>query len=315
MYSAKNLSSETIHNLALKLGVSPTDLSEVLSFFSKAYKVKSFCKNGKRRTIYDPCPKLKKIQKRIGKVVLAKLHVLDSMHGYCKKRSTITNAKRHIGKLFIAKYDIKNFFPSIHFSRVFELFKQVGFTEDEAEIFTRLNTVHYCLPHGFVNSPKIAVILLTNVAKRLGGAFEKVGLEYTFYSDDITISGNFKIKGFENLVKRIFNQEGFKINTSKIEYLRKDESKIVTGWVVNEKVNILRKEKDDLSAIVHKCLIHSPETQIDEFWDVYGESRRGIKNLKKFKERLYGKIVYLKKVRPNLFNKLNQKFNQIAWLS
>lgn len=235
------------------------------------------------------------------------------MHGYRKGCSALSNAVCHRGKRHIAKYDIKDFFPNIHYIRVNKIFLKLGFSSGEARLLTKLTTVDKCVPHGFITSPKLALITLINADKRLKGLFQKAGLIYTFYSDDITVSGNCDIKKFEKLIIRIFNQEGFKINEKKIVYRSYLERQEVTGLIVNQVLNLPVEKRQELEAILYNCLKLGAQTQLDKYWQVFGVSKKGGKTLGKFRERVWGRINYLRTVNPKLANKFMGTFNRIDW--
>ena len=305
----------SIQSVAEKLRLSENTLSQVLDKFHTHYRKKSETKSGKIRTYHRPSPALRNIQKRINKNVLKTLPLPFSMHGYVTKRSTLTNAKSHLGKKYIVNVDIKNLFPSIHYKRVKKMFRQIGFNEGEAAILTRLTTVDHCVPHGFPTSPRLANLALINAEKRLRGLLDQRKIGHTFYSDDVTLSGNKTLKKYLKPVRTIFKQEGFKIhqkeNSLQKPYFKRQK---ITGLLVNNrKINLPREDIKTLEAIVHNCMVKGPLSQITEFETRFGPPRRGASTVQKLKERVLGKLNYVRRVNPARYKKLKKDFEKIEW--
>src|SRR5579872_1153091 len=97
-------------------------------------------RDGSPRTICAPKPQLRWVQRRILTEILEKVPAHDAAHGFVVGRSTVTNAAPHLGADLILKFDLKDFFPTIHYYRVVGLFGSLGYgvancrfsTDDEA---------------------------------------------------------------------------------------------------------------------------------------------------------------------------------------
>ncbi|MBU4467551.1 MAG: reverse transcriptase family protein [Candidatus Omnitrophica bacterium] len=305
-----------LYSLTYKIGYNEEKLRYILSHFREQYyKRKELDKKGKKRIISSPSKNLLKLQRLILAYISKKTLFPETFHGYKKKRSNLTNARCHLNKRVITKLDIKDFFPSVHFKKVLALFGSLGFNEQESKILSRLTTADYCLPHGFSTSPTLAALMLINLDKRLKTLFMKIGLDYTytFFSDDITISGNKGIKTLKKLICKIFRQEGFIVNESKIKEQNFWEKQEVTGISVNEKLNVPYDYRHNLRAIVHNCITLGPRTQIDRFNSEFCLDRKLDLSLSKFRERIFGKINYIKPINRELYNQLLAYFNKINW--
>ncbi len=116
-------------------------------------------------------------------------------------------------------------------------------------------TTNYCVPHGFPISSTLAVLVLVNLDRRFQNVFKEHGLEYIFYSDDITISSNREIIGFESLVYKILRQEGFKVKKDKKKYLGNYKRQKVTGNVVNERVSLPIERRELIKSIINNCVV------------------------------------------------------------
>jgi len=70
-------------------------------------------KNGGKRNIIAPDPRLKYIQKSIYWRVFRRYRPDPSAHGFIAKKGIVTNAEPHVGAASMGKIDIKDFFDSI----------------------------------------------------------------------------------------------------------------------------------------------------------------------------------------------------------
>lgn len=84
-----------------------------------------------------------------------------------------------------------------------------------------------------VPSPIISNIIAKRLDRRIAALCEKLGLVYSRYADDITISGNHIPKALINYIKKIMEDEGFSINKEKTVFKTKGQKKIVTGLNVS----------------------------------------------------------------------------------
>ena len=91
----------------------------------------------------------------------------------------------------------------------------------------------------------------------MGGLARRFGGVYTRYADDLTVSGDEAVaadlRRFLRYTKRIVTAEGFRLNPGKLRILRQDSRQIVTGVVVNRRVNASRGQYDHMKAIVHNA--------------------------------------------------------------
>lgn len=109
------------------------------------------------------------------------------------------------------------------------------------------------VPQGACTSPVISNIVLYMLDIRLLKLAEKNNINYTRYADDITFSGtrNQINQRFYKLVRKIVEDEGFKINDKKVHFSSKSQRQEVTGLIINNgiiriKRNYIRKIKQEL---------------------------------------------------------------------
>jgi hypothetical protein len=265
---------KTKSDLAGYLDISVRELNRIL--YSKSrdsyYRTILFYKRaGGIREINAVEGDLKNIQEKL----LTKLSedYLASIycHGFTKERSIFTNASYHVKKKFLIKFDIKDFFPSIGFPRVQGMFMHYPFSFSK-EVSVTL--AHICsmgpgvgmLPQGGVTSPYVANMICRKLDSRLWGLAKNNNCNFTRYADDITFStddvNKLKIRDFEDRVCSIISEEGFEVNESKTKQMWPYHRQVVTGIIVNKKINVNRSYIRNLRAILYNCEKKGIESQI-----------------------------------------------------
>ena len=251
----------TDEEIALAMGISV----EKLRFLASNYPIKHYFyfpilkKTGKSRTISAPMPDLKTAQRWILRNILEKLEVHDAAHGFRQNRSIVTNAQPHVGADIVVKLDLQNFFQSISYKRVKELFYQLGYSENAAKILGLICTVadleeidinykytgRRCLPQGSPASPAISNLVCDSLDSNLTQIAEQMGFRFTRYADDLTFSSSknawYKVYILINKSRSIITNEGFTVDPNKIQILSKSVRQEITGIVVNKQLNISRR--------------------------------------------------------------------------
>ena len=231
-------------------------------------------RTGGVRKISAPRAPLKKVQRAILDQILAKLPTHPAAHGFVEERSTVSNASPHVGAAVVIRIDIENFFPTVHYRRVFGFFAQ-HYGEEVAGILAHLTTHRPKLPDGTVvwpgalpqgapTSPAIANLVCRRLDARLTALAKKVSANYTRYADDMTFSFHeppARLGRFFWWVNAILQQEGFAENVKKRKVMRQGGQMTVTGLVVNEKVGIPREDRRRFKAILANCRHHGIESQ------------------------------------------------------
>jgi hypothetical protein len=184
------------------------------------------------------------------------------------KRSTVSNARPHLGAAVLVKTDLRDFFPSVHYRRVIGFFLQLGYSAEVATLLARLTTHRQKLPDGRIawpgalpqgapTSPALANLVCRRLDQRLAGLARKVGAVYTRYADDLTFS--FRSEPEVNLgrffwwVDQICQQEGFAEHPGKRRIMRPAGQQRVTGLVVNRAVSVPRAARRRFRAILSNC--------------------------------------------------------------
>jgi retron-type reverse transcriptase len=216
-------------------------------------------KSGGRRAISSPKAKLRQAQSWLLENVLTKVEVHEAAMAFRPVLNIAHNAIRHAGAQVIVRLDLKDFFPSITFKRVKQMFQHLGFNEGVATLFALLSTeapraeltldgqkyfvavTARFLPQGACTSPAITNILCRVLDKRLSGASQKLGFVYTRYADDLIFSARrdqssgdkVNSVAMRDLATQIIADERFVVNDDKTAILRPRGRQTVTGLVVN----------------------------------------------------------------------------------
>ena len=266
-------------------------------YYKRGEKIKP---DGRIREFFKPHGDLKKVQRTIHRKILRKLPIHSSIHSYRKKKDQLSNAKPHVGNLYMINLDIKDFFPSVTPSKVYTALLKLGFSEPVSQMLVSLTTYQNQLPQGPPTSPGIANLVLFPLARRFEVLCMKHGAILTIFGDDITVSGSARILKIKNLFMRIITEEGYKIHPGKVKVSKRGDKKKVTGVVVNKKTNVDKAYFRNLKAQIHNCLVKSPAIQIEG-------------DLQRARNSLLGKISHVKRLNPTKGQNLMQEFNKINW--
>ncbi len=259
--------------------------------------------NGKRRLLVEAVGPLKAVQRRILDNVLLRPPPAKSSFGAIKGRSIKENARRHCNSKYIAKLDIQDFYPSIRSTKVYTFFVELECSPDIANLLTPLTTRNYSLPLGASTSPMLADQILSKVDVRINGMAEKVGLRYTRYVDDITLSGNFPLNRLVPLVMKVLSESGFKTKKKKLVLYGPDDDgkeRIITGvrvagGKVSAPLDYVVRLQNEL-----KEAIHQSRKKI-----IAGEFHPS--------EHYRGQITYVRWLDPRLGNQLMRLYRKVKW--
>ena len=231
-------------------------------------------RSGGVRELSAPHATLAKAQRWILTEILNKLPVESSAHGFVAARSILSNALPHVNRAVVLNMDLENFFPSIGLARIRQVFKGLGYSPAVATVLALLCTesprraVTYAgqpylvatgprgLPQGACTSPALSNQVAKRLDRRLQGLATKLGLAYTRYADDLTLSSelsNLSVGYLMARVRHIAEDEGFVVNQAKTRVLRRNAAQSVTGLVVNDKPSVARKQLRQIRAILHQA--------------------------------------------------------------
>lgn len=284
------------------------------------------------RLIESPKPRLREIQRRILREIIQAVPTHAAAHGFVRGRSCLTHARPHVGKLMVLRMDLRNFFASVSGARVHAVFRTLGYPEAAARLLTGLCTnspparvlrdipsdgLRYRLPmrerqqlerqhlpQGAPTSPALANLCALHLDLRLEALARAMKCNYTRYADDVTISGGEELRRcvekVSTLIAAIALEEGFEVNHHKTRAMHQSHRQVLTGIVVNQRLNLRRQGYDELKAILHNCDRRGPSSQ-----------NRGGRH--DFRAHLAGRIEYLRSLNLQKGEKPQAVFDRIDW--
>ena len=254
-------------------------------------------KNGDPRPTIDAKEPLKiiheKIKVRLLKRVVYPRYLLGGISDQDFTRDYVQHALVHSGKKYLIEEDVKDFFPSTSVDVVRSIWQYFfRFHPEVAELLTRLTTLNGSLPQGWKTSGYLANLAFWEKEPQLVELFNKHGISYSRFMDDISVSTKFKLNTVKKtfivgeIYKMLFSM-GYTPKRSKHEIFSASECMKVTGLIVNSKKPTLPKdEKNNIRAAVHACEMHAKNDRVS---DVY----------KKKWNSASGKVGKLKRFNPN----------------
>jgi RNA-directed DNA polymerase len=284
--------------------------------------------SGRVRALERPKPRLKALQRRVLHEILDLIPAHPAAHGFTRGRSARTHAAVHVGRPVVIGLDLEDFFASVPARRVFGIFRAAGYPEAVAHALTglctnampvdvwarlprprdpaliaphhrlgrRLATPH--LPQGAPTSPALANLAAFGLDRRLAGLATAFATTYSRYADDLTFSGG-HARDLRRIAVGICADEGFRVNPQKSRLVTRAGRQRVCGIVVNERLNVDRREYDRLKAVLHDLRLHGPAAA----------NRAAVPD---FRAHLLGRIAWVASLNPGRGEKLRAAFDASA---
>jgi retron-type reverse transcriptase len=267
-------------HLSDELSITPSVLADMVNRTDSFYREFTIPKRrGGKRVISVPSPILLEAQRWIYLNVLVRRSLHDSAYGFVSKRSSVDNARKHLGARCLLKVDLKDFFPSISNKRVISIFRNFGYAPNVSYYLTKLCCQNEALPQGAATSPYLSNIIATTLDLRLSALSDKLNLTYTRYADDISISGDEIRPSLLGTIRSIIESEGFALNNDKTVIVRRSGKKLVTGIsVAGENLRLSKSYKREIRKIVYfieKYGLESHMEKTGEFYPVYLDRVKG----------------------------------------
>lgn len=296
----------------------------------KKFSIKK--KSGGKRLITAPRNQsFMLILRYVNEILKAVYTPSDYAMGFVEGRSVVTNADIHKGQNYVFNIDIKDFFPSIVQSRVWKRLQlqPICLKKSVASILAGLcsmkfvaedGSVHYVLPQGSPTSPILTNMICDKLDRRLAGLAKRFRLKYSRYADDITFSSQenvYQLDGdFRKELKRIIEEQGFKMNEAKTRLQKRGSRQEVTGIIVNEKLNVTQKYVRDIRNILYIWSRYGYDTAYNKFLPKYkSEKTYQRKGNPDMVNVIAGKLLYLKMVKgeeDSVYVRLKDKFDLLT---
>lgn len=280
--------AESLNDLALILGYAPKTLAFLVYKLDDERKYRKFVipkRTGGEREICAPFPPMALLQRRLAELLSDCYEELDSQPGYPKfvaegfrkNRSIITNAQKHKNSRYVLNLDIENFFPSFNFGRVRGFFirnRSFLLNERVATVIAQIACFENSLPQGSPCSPVISNLICHSLDVHLLGLAKRCKCQYSRYADDITFSSSQRkfpkalayqsdgeaIWALGVSLRNEITRAGFSVNERKTRVQYRPSRQVVTGLVVNKKVNVprdyMRRVRSMCHSYFHKGYYH-----------------------------------------------------------
>ncbi len=230
-------------------------------------------KTGGERQISAPMPRMKAAQAWVLENILSKVAVHEAAHGFRIGHSIVTNAAPHVEADVVINMDLKDFFPTITYRRIWGVFRALGYSPAVSTTLSLLcseapvtevemdgQTFYIArgeraLPQGAPTSPALTNILCRRLDRRLVALARQLDFKYTRYADDLTFSASgdeLPVGKVLGGACRIAKAEGFEVRRDKTRVMSWGRRQEVTGIVVNKKLSIERRQLRKFRATLHQ---------------------------------------------------------------
>lgn len=266
-------------HLSLLIGVEISKLYTISNDSKKYYRHFKISKSsGGFRTISEPYPTLKIVQKWIQDNIL--VHSINNIYSKAFKKgvSIKDNAKFHKDQKVLINFDIENYFGSISEFDIENYFSSLGYYKDISKMLSKLCSYKGVLPQGSITSPSLSNVLTIRLDQHMIDYARMHKLRYTRYADDLSFSGESLPKNIYNFVLKVLNESGFKLNHKKSKIRRDYQRQVVTGIVVNKKMQKDKIYRDKIRQEVYYIKKHGLKSHL-EYYECDGDSKSYLKSL------------------------------------
>ena len=279
---------------------------------SRRYRAFDILKrDGKLRRILAPVSRIRILQRKLADVLNVIYTPTTVAHGFVLKRNIATNAAVHRNRNWVLRLDLQDFFPSINFGRVRGLFlsKPYGLPEEVATVLAQLCCHDGALPQGAPTSP----IISNMICSRLDNELRRLAADHrcvvTRYADDMTLSSQLRdlpsglatrhltSEGYVTTIgpalEHVVTSNGFAIHPAKSRLLHRTQNQNVTGVVVNSKLNVARRMRDQVRSTLRAWEKHSLPAATDEWHRKFDVKKRAGAKKPSFRRVLQGKLAHI----------------------
>ena len=274
------------------LGFSAKTLYGLSNSLEKHYHTVYLPKSdGSKRKLSVPDLILKLVQKSIADNILIQYPISKYAKAYKPGSSIQKNARPHVGTKKILKLDIEGFFDHILYSRVKDtVFYEEKYSESIRILLTMLCYYNDSLPQGAPTSPAITNIIMYDFDETVGAFCNEKNIAYTRYCDDMTFSGCFDEREIISFVKGELRKLGLFLKNRKTAVISASKRQVVTGIVVNEKMNVTK----DYKKTIRQEIYYIKKFGLDEHL-----KRLGISDKQQYVLSLKGRIAFVLQTIPN----------------
>jgi retron-type reverse transcriptase len=268
----------------------------------KVYKIPKKT-SGKFRTIAQPSPEIKALQRWVDKNIISLLPVHSSAAAYRKGRGIRSNAELHSSGSYLLKMDFKEFFNSLK-PHDFLMLLEKNFPgrfsgEDCARIsnilFWKPKDSDLCMSIGAPSSPSVSNAIMYEFDSTISEYCKILNVVYSRYADDLSFSAIEKgvLYSVQERVKLIVNSlssPSLKINEEKTIHASRARLRQVTGVILTPegRLSIGRERKRLIRSML----------------DYYSKGRLGREEIRK----LRGLLSFSLDVEPQYIISIREKY-------
>lgn len=242
------------------LDIPPETLLKLADSASLRYRLaKAIVKpDGSIRQPFDAHPPLKNIHARLKTRILTKVVFPPYLTGSLKGQDYRANAALHAGAKIVICEDIEGFFPATSAERIHDVWRHfLGFSEEVADILTKLTTKDNFLPQGAITSSYLANLAFWREEPMLQAEFSEIGVVYSRYVDDITISSKAFLsdKQQTKAIAKIYGmlkKVGYRAKRRKHEVFTDKRQMFTTKLMMNKRPALRPKERGNIRTAVHQ---------------------------------------------------------------
>lgn len=288
------------YQLADLLGLTRTELFRLVRRADRLYTdVAIPKKSGGVRRLRVPQYCLRCVQFHIHHQILSKIPVSRFATAYHKGAALVQNAAPHVGRRYLLKMDLADFFGHIRFDQAYKAaFHTRHFPRQIGALLTTLCCCQERLPQGAPTSPMLSNIVMRHFDDAMGMWCEQRGIAYTRYSDDLTFSGDVPLYAVYIKAKDFLENLGFEINERKTVFVTRASRQSVTGLVVNDKPSVPREYRRRLRQTLYYVAQYGAEDAIIRGKESGFIDENGAPMVYEFYEHLRGQIGYVLSIDP-----------------
>lgn len=225
----------------------------------------------------------------------------DHVQGFLKKRSTRTNAEKHLAANVLLHADIKGFFDAITTEQVMDALVAEGTAVPMADMLSKACTIDGLLRQGTRCSPAIANLVCFGMDQLFLRLARSHNCVYTRYADDLTFSGD-QVPS-DDSVKEILGSCGFKLRDDQCYRQYKGRSQYVTGLTVADP-NLPRLPKR-LKHRLRLVMYYIEKHGLADHW-----KRIGVDDAIQQEAWLSGMLRYAGSIEPQLVSQWQHTFDE-----
>ncbi len=257
---------KSLEGLAQILDYSVTTLIQTAEHSSRYYRPNSpvIKPDGRTRQTYRVISPLNDLQDRILKSIFHQVEFPAYLQGSIKATGTprgyIVDATLHAKYRVTISDDIKDFFPSIKYNLILEIWRDFfRCPTDVAHILAQLTTYHGFIPQGAKTSSYLANLVFWDTEPQLESELKQRGFVYTRSVDDINVSSNKRVTradiGFVTAkVYGMLSKKRLKPNRRKRHIQMPAHRKTVHNLNINSGVPTMpKRERSKIRAAVKQC--------------------------------------------------------------